>query len=594
MKRPSAMTKHSLCSMALSAILVAGCAGATSTPIPATATASPATATLSPATQRPTPTAVIPTPAPSVLPVVETPMEGPTVIDVATEEVATVVVPPHGATIMADGVTVAVPAGGVAGDTTVVVKRLNAPFHMNVFAPSDPTGVAAIPIGHPYDFGPAGVQFAQPVEVTLPYDPQYVPAGIDPGRLAAAYFNGTRWVVAGGEVDPAAHTVTVRLQTFDGIIWVVVLTTLVIGIPVVPRVVNMIFGGEGTKSDPISEKQAEKWITPDDPAVKEAAAKATVGGVPLGDKQKLAEYLTKNEGKNPPVTFVGPDGKPLDLRMRASDTNWQKPVDFLTLTTGDDGKVNGMSGDCTSVTSTMVSMFRALGYPAKAVFGYREDKAGDHKNLTHPHAWGEVLIGGRVYFIDEEGKLQPLEKGLAAIHLFRPAPDDPRFDSMWNEEGQIPYVESWWTGEYELSGSWTGTFRYSEIDIDPAMRKQAEEMAKEEGCDLTTALDQIKGKALPMTLKNVKVANGKGTGLVFIDFSAFKDSKGKPVQKMTPTKVTFTYSGNRIVFTGDLSKGGGSMSGVVTWSGGVATMTGTAKQKGKGYSTVAVWSLSPD
>jgi hypothetical protein len=69
---------------------------------------------------------------------------------------------------------------------------------MNIFARYDPTDVAAIPIGHAYDFGPAGLQFAQPVEVTLPYDPQYVPAGTDPARIAAAYFNGVRWVVAGG------------------------------------------------------------------------------------------------------------------------------------------------------------------------------------------------------------------------------------------------------------------------------------------------------------------------------------------------------------------------------------------------------------
>jgi hypothetical protein len=122
----------------LSAILVAGCASATSPGPSTTAAASSA-------------------PTASSIPVLETQMEGPTVIDVPADVVSTSVVTPGGASIAADGVTVAVPAGGVTSDTTVVVKRLNAPFHMNVFAPSAPTDVAAIPIGHPYDFGPAGV-----------------------------------------------------------------------------------------------------------------------------------------------------------------------------------------------------------------------------------------------------------------------------------------------------------------------------------------------------------------------------------------------------------------------------------------------------
>lgn len=144
----------------------------------------------------------------------------------------------------------------------------------------------------------------------------------------------------------------------------------------------------------------------------------------------------------------------------------------------------------------------------------------------------------------------------------------------------------------DISGSWKGTITFTEIKLDPEAQKQAEDLAKEQGCDLATALEGLKGKALPMTLKDVKVsAQGKGKATLFIDMSSIKDAKGKPI-KTNPAPVTFTYSGNRIVFDVDQTKGSTtSMSGVVTKSGDVVTMSGTLKQKGEGYSMVAVWTL---
>jgi hypothetical protein len=101
-----------------------------------------------------------------------------------------------------------------------------------------------------------------------------------------------------------------------------------------------------------------------------------------------------------------------------------------------------MRGDCTDVTNTLVSMFRALGYPAKAVFGYVVDKTG-------AHVWGEVLIGGELYVIDDDGRLQPLEAALKDMQIFRPERGDSR-DFMWDENGQDPYPHppelAWWMG----------------------------------------------------------------------------------------------------------------------------------------------------
>ncbi len=556
------MTNRSLSAIMLSVILVAGCSGTATTGPAASAGSSTAPAAASAA------------PAASGMATVDTMMEGPTVIDVASDVVSTSVVTPSGASIAADGVTVAVPAGGVTGDTTVVVKRLNEPFHMNVFAPSAPTDVSAIPIGHPYDFGPSGVQFAQPVEVTLPYDPQYVPGGTDAGRLGAAYFTGTRWVVAGGRVDTTAHTVTVRLKAFNGIAWIPVLAVgLALG-ALANAGVHWYYGGEGTKSDPISQKQAAKWIVPNDPAVSAAATKATVGGVPLGDPKKLGDYLAQNGDKNSPVTLVDAAGTPTTLGGRYSKgagTNWQKPGDFLTT-----GK---MSGDCTDVTNALVSVFRAKGYPAKGVFGYAGDK-------EHPHAWGEVLIGGKMYLIDEDGNLQKLETAMAAMNLLRPDANDPRA-FMWDENGETPYETAWWTKVFDINGSWAGTLTFTEVNVDPDVAKEAEA----QGCTMAM-LEALKGKELPMTMA-IKVGTmGKGTALTRIDMSSIKDDKGKPLQS-SPQTLSFSYVGNKLTFQLEQSSGSTSaMSGVVLDNGGIV-IQGTMTVSGKGFSAKAVWTVGP-
>jgi hypothetical protein len=291
-----------------------------------------------------------------------------------------------------------------------------------------------IPIAHTYDLGPDGVRFAQPVAVTLPYDPANVPEGTDPGRIAAAYFTGTHWAIAGGAVDPVAHTVTVRLDAFEGIAWVPVLALgLGLGIPIALKI-HWSFGGEGVNSDAIVEKQAAKWVTPDDPTVDVAAGGATVEGVPLNDPAKVAQLLRKNPDpdKGQQISLPGPSGAPVSLYARYSagtGTNWQRPATYLAPA--------GMRGDCTDVTNALVSVFRNLGYPTKAVFGYSQD-------TNHPHVWGEVRIGGEPYLIDDDGMLSPLDSGLKSRGFIRPGPDDAR-GAMWDENGQTAYEPSWWT-----------------------------------------------------------------------------------------------------------------------------------------------------
>ena len=403
-------------------------------------------------------------PAASILPVVDTPMDGPTVIDVPVEVVSTSVVTPAGTTIAADGVTVKVPAGGVTGDTTVVVTRLDAPFRMNPYEPSGPTDVAATAIGHAYDFGPAGVRFAKPVDVTLPYDPGYVPDGTDPTRIDAAYFDGTRWVVAGGTVDPAAHTVTVRLQAFDGSVLVAILIGLGIGGAYVG--IRWLFGGEGVRSDPISEGRANEWVVPSDPAVVAWAAQAVV--LPRGNGEVLTDQAVPlksdptdehsplvdwaQQGRAFALSFrpgcglsdagacADSSGEPIRMKGRSSFegfANWQKPADYY-------GK-NDLRGDCTDMTNAWVSVLRSLGYQAKGVFGYARTTNDNDQEVLLPHVWPEVIIGGLPFIMDEDGWFWPLVEGIETLKLVRAGPDDER-NAMWDETGQTPYVERWWLG----------------------------------------------------------------------------------------------------------------------------------------------------
>lgn len=551
----------------VSALLVAGC-GSTATAPPA-ATSSGTAPTSAPTSMAP----ITPTPNRS-LPVLQGVVDAPTVIDVPASVVSETVVTSAGGTISAEGVTVAVPAGGVSSDTKVVVSRLEAPFEMNVFAPVTSTDPAAMAIGKSYDLGPSGTTFAQPVDITLAYDPAFVPAGTDPATIGVAYYTGTHWAVAGGAVDPAAHTVTVRVQKLEGELFTTILVATAAGL-LINKGIRWYYGGDGVKSDPISEKNASKWITPDDPTVRKVAASAKVKGVPASDPEKLADFLKNHKGGSVPITIAGPDGKPMTLGGRystAGNANWQKPADYLT--TGD------MRGDCTDVTNALVSAFRALGYPARGVFGYVVDKES-------PHAWGEVVIGGKPYFIDEEGTLQPLDQAVTSMHLILPDASDPRAFA-WDETGQAPYTPEWWNEKIDVNGKWAGTFTVTAVSIDPAMRAEAEKQAADQGCDLTDALEQLVGKAVPMTLDLTVGEDGKGTATVFIDYSVIKDAKGKPLASK-PSTADVTYVGDRITFVGEGVSG--SMTGTVSRTGDTSTIRGTTKVSGEGFTMTGVWSV---
>jgi hypothetical protein len=498
-------------------------------------------------------------------PAIATPVDASTVIDVPKEVVLAQAVSPAGATLTADGATLVVPNGAVAGDTNVEITRLDAPFQQNPYARDEADALSAVPLGPALDFGPAGVAFSKPVSVSLAYDPAAMPDGYD--RVAVAYWTGTRWSILGGIVDEAAHTVTVTQDAFEGEIFTTIAVATIAGIAINKGI--KWWYGEKAYTDPIIEKKAGGWVAPKDPNVEAAAKTTTVGGIPITDKRKLEDALKKNTSGSLPIRVTGADGQVRGQTYSAgTGSNWQAPGTYLT--------TGGMKGDCTDVTNAMVSIFRNLGYPAKAVFGYAGDK-------NSPHAWGEVIIGGQPYLVDEEGNLQKLDDAMKAAGLIRPDPGDPR-GFMWDENGQVPYTANWWDATL-INGSYAGTFTLTEVTLDEATLKEAED----QGCSVAL-LDAIKGKALPMTMEIKVDAAGKGTAVMKINMSSVKGPDGKPL-KSEPQTFKVTYSDPVLTFKVEASGGAtSSMSGRVTaGDGGGYTINGTTTMSGKGFSAKAVW-----
>ncbi len=374
-------------------------------------------------------------------PLVKTPMEAATVIDVRSTVIGAQNVTAAGTTIRTAEATLVIPADALAVKTRVEMVRLDGPFNMNPYSTDAKDTISAMPVGDAVDFGPAGVAFDEPVTITLPYDPTALTDQYS--RPTLAYWTGTRWLLLDSAVDSDAHTVSVRLESFDGIL---VQAVVIAGTAAIWTYVAVKWAAN---DDPITEQEAKQYVTPDHPNVTAAAAKASIGGVPLADKAALAQYLESLSGGQARLSIQGDTGSARYFSYSAgTGANWQKPADFLSDSpTGDnydgDKALGKLKGDCTDATNATVSMFRALGYPAKGVFGYVSDK-------DSPHAWAEVAIGGVPYIIDERGTIQKLDSAMIAQHLIRPDAGDNR-NFMWDETGQIPYQQQWWTSTISIN-----------------------------------------------------------------------------------------------------------------------------------------------
>ncbi len=116
-------------------------------------------------------------------------------------------VDPDGGTVTAAGgdVSLEFPAGAVSEDFVPAVAATTS-------YPDDPDIVPETV----YEFGPAGITFAEPVQVTVAYDAANIPAGLEEDDLRLCKAVDSAWeAVAGSSVDTAADTVTGEVDSFS-------------------------------------------------------------------------------------------------------------------------------------------------------------------------------------------------------------------------------------------------------------------------------------------------------------------------------------------------------------------------------------------
>jgi hypothetical protein len=103
-------------------------------------------------------------------------------------------------------VALAIPAGAVPAETKVTIV-----------AKAEPTGNEHAIGGTTHEFGPSGIQFAQPVAMEHKYDPAKLPAGVSRASLRVAKLVNGAWQILteGASVDTAAGKVRASVRSFS-------------------------------------------------------------------------------------------------------------------------------------------------------------------------------------------------------------------------------------------------------------------------------------------------------------------------------------------------------------------------------------------
>ena len=124
--------------------------------------------------------------------------------DVTVKEGAVVSSAAASFTVLNSAVKVDVPAGALSATRNLTVAPAANPPPNNRLMP-----------GTAFNFGPNGTQFAQPVNITIKYDPANLTAGSPESGLQLYEVVGTGWrVVAGSTANTTNHTVTGSVSHF--------------------------------------------------------------------------------------------------------------------------------------------------------------------------------------------------------------------------------------------------------------------------------------------------------------------------------------------------------------------------------------------
>jgi hypothetical protein len=233
---------------------------------------------------------------------------------------------------------------------------------------------------------------------------------------------------------------------------------VILGGLTVVAVAGWYYGGPNIASqaikDPVWNNNANSYITPYNSVVKQYANMAVISlndgkntKIPLkdlADPAKLAQFIQTGSGS---VIYL--EGKAYANPTYLTNNNWfdwQMPEDYLK---------NGMVGDCKNVANAMASIFTNLGYSCKCVDGLRNGKR---------HAWAEVIIDGKPYYVGDAMDIAPLEVAEKQMKLTHETLVDCS-NQMWDGKGQQQYKKNWWS-KLTISIDSSLAFPGGEIGID--------------------------------------------------------------------------------------------------------------------------------
>lgn len=370
-------------------------------------------------------------------------MVAPNTWDVSHERITGIASPAEGIVIETADMQLTVPPGAVLEDTEIVIKRLNEPPPFLEYKAEYAEAPWAMAFGPVHDFGPEGLEFQEPVQIVLSYDETMLPVGTTEENIVPVYFNGVDWISMPAIVDTELNTVSMRTSSFPGqFIEFTVVFGVKLAIATGTAVLVWAYGGGGeavvsqVAKDPVYNGNAADYIVPNDPVVAQYAQKVAVevgknkyGS--FGDEAELANIM-----KNNPVAgerLIRFDfGKPIPYGpvYQVSENwgnDWLKPAEYAN---------GGMKGDCKNIANFYCSVLRNLKMNAKCVDGYMLK--------GQRHAWVEVEIDGKAYYIGDSGELTPLEDAVKELKLTRPPAGVNGQGFMWDENGQVPYEDEWW------------------------------------------------------------------------------------------------------------------------------------------------------
>ena len=299
------------------------------------------------------------------------------------------------------GVTLTVPAGALATATTLTVEPT-----------ADPTGNEHLVPGTAHEFGPDGTQFAQPVTLSLKYDPAALPAGTSAASLRIAKRVGASWQVIGegASVDQASGRVTASIRSFSS--YAVVADPCVVG--------SLSLGGTSGRISAhdclyaVADRRSDYYtFTPAAGQMVTVASSGALQGI-VGLKEATADPSAGTvwtSGSVGGTLRLVSNGSPLQLFVSGQDG----------ATFGDYALVRGSeapSHSCATDTYLVpgVSVAQPLNQANSCVVAIEYPAIPQAKGKPlHAHYYGVKLEAGKTYTISITGLGGGFDPGLAVF-----------------------------------------------------------------------------------------------------------------------------------------------------------------------------------